>query len=220
MRFHTITFVSNYIDNPRIDSFHAEMFHGLAERDGEEYPHCPNVFAYSDSFGTLTISRSGRRVPEITQPSGDFVVSESLAEKLKDVPNIRISPVAFKRLVDVEYEKGDLALGEKWGYRDPHDLLRLLPDVPEFHETIGSYFEIHTWRLQDVVDRYEDATDFALVEGMPPMDEIKSIRLSKEMLSDYPILWFGDTIVSEEVLHILRNDLDPDLFIVRDYVIP
>lgn len=217
MKFYTITAVSNYLQRPLITSFHAHMFHGLAERDGKESPHHRSPWANTESPSPLLISRTIRHVPEICEPVTHLIVSERLAERLRHCANIRLAPVVFKRLVDVEWEKGDMSWFDEWGSTDPGEILRTQPDVPEFHEQIGSYFEVQTYRLKDVVDRYPSAKEVTIEKDTPPFQENEVIRLSPEMLTDYPMLWWYGIIVNEQVFDILDAHLDRDFFIVRKY---
>jgi hypothetical protein len=217
MKFYTITAVSNFLKRPIVSSYHYAMFHGLAERGGKEYPHDTSAWANSESSASLLISRTVRRIPEISRPSTHLVVSERLAERLRYVPNIRLAPVVFKRLVDVEWEKGDMSWPEKCGPVEPRELLRTLPDIPEFHEQIGSFFEVQTYRLKDIVDRYPSAKEVIIEKDTPPFEEAAAVRLSPEMLTDYPMLWWYGIIVNPEAFNVLDADLDRDFFIVRKY---
>jgi|GEM_PF-2893851 len=220
MRFYVISPVSNFIDNRRIKTFHADMFHGLAERDGKEFPHDTRVYANTESPSSLLISRTGCNVPDISLPGSDLVVSERYASRLEGLPHIRLMPVVFKRLVNVAYEKGDMTWTEKWGNVDPYVLLRTLPDVPRFHREMGKYYEVQAWRWRDVLEYYPTAENTRIEEGTPPMEKTDNIRLSAQMLEDYPILCFGDVIVSESVFQILDAGLDRDFFIIREYRVP
>ncbi len=217
MRFYVITAISNFIDNPRIQCFHADMFHGLVERGGKEPPHDARVWANTEPPSSLLISRTARRVPEISKPSSHLVVSQRLAEQLRPFPRIRLAPVVFKRLVDVDYEPDDMTWDEKWGDVDPLQLLRTLPDVPDFHERIGHYFEVQTWRWRDVIDKYPSAKEFTIEERTPPMEEASVIRLSAELFQDHPLLCYGDLLVSEDAFRILDKALDRVFFLVREY---
>ena len=53
----------------------------------------------------------------------------------------------------------------------------------------------------------------------PPMQETEVIRLCPQMLSDYPVLWWGSQIINQDVFNILDTSLDRDFFIVRKYEI-
>jgi hypothetical protein len=220
MEFHVITQVSCFVGNRLIKEFHAVMFHGLAERDGEEYPHDPCVCASSESPSNLLISRPGHSIPPISQPSSHLVVSGTLADRLRPFPNIRLAPVVFKRLVDVDYEKGDMTWDERWGNVDPFELLRSLPDVPEFHRTVGSYYEVQCWRWRDIVEKYPDAVEVEIEEGMPYWKKRPVLRLSSRMFVDHPFIIHGDVLVSDTAFDILDAALDRDFFLVRDYAVP
>jgi hypothetical protein len=216
MKFYTITAVSNFLKRPIISAYHYDMFHGLAERDGKESPHHRSPWANTESPSPLLISRTIRHVPEISEPVTHLIVSERLADRLRRFPNIRLAPVLFKRLVDVEWRKGDMSWA-KGGKEDPSNVLRTLPDVPEFHQQIGSYFEVQPYRWKDVLDRYPSAKELTIEQRTPPMEETEVIRVSPEMLTDYPMFWWGSVIVNPEVFDILDAHLDRDFFIVRKY---
>lgn len=217
MSCYTITRLSNFIGNPRVKSFHANMFHGLAERDGKEYPHDTHVYANESSPSRLHISRTGTFVPDVCQPSNHLVVSSDLAEELSDLPNVRVLPVVFKRLVDVDFRTGDMAYEEKWHDADPCTLLRTLPDVKEFHDRIGTYWELQGMRWNDIVSRYPDARELNMEHGTPPLDEAGTIRLSRTMLEECPVICQWDIIVSESVFQTLAPSLDLDYFLVREH---
>jgi len=217
MKFFTITAASNFLERQLIRAFHFDMFHGLAERDGKEPPHICPVWANSESFTPLQISRTIHRVPEISEPDGHLVVNERLVERLCGFQNIRLAPVVFKRLVDIEWEKGDMSWFETWGNTDSTALLRTQPDVPEFHDRIGPFFEVQTYRLNDILDRYPSAKEITIESRTPPLKETEVIRISPEMLMHYPMLWWGSVIVNEQIFNILDASLDRDFFIVRKY---
>lgn len=220
MMFYVATAVSNFLDRPQIETFHYDMFHGLAERDGLNPPHDTLVYANTESPSDLLISRTGHGVPDICNPSSHLVVNERIANELAGFPHIRLAKVVFKRLVDVEYEKGDMSWCDKWGDGDPCDLLRTLPDIAGFHEQIGAYYEVQTWRLRDVVDQFPSARLITIEVATPPLEETRDIRISSELLEEFPILCLGDVIMSEKVFRILDSSLDRDFFIVREYALP
>src|SRR5262245_14800467 len=124
---HTITPRSNFLRSTSVDEFHAQMFHGLAEREGVEFHHDRTGWASYGDPVALTISRTERFVPTISCPSSQLVVAESLRAHLAALSNIRLWPVRFKRLVDVEVVKGDFAPAMQWVGIDPAELLRTQP---------------------------------------------------------------------------------------------
>jgi hypothetical protein len=217
MKFYTITGASCYLERPLIKSFHANMFHGLAERDGKEWPKDPHVWANTESFTPLQISRTIRGVPDICEPGTHLVVSERLATRLSRFQNIRIAPVHFKRLVDIDWKKGDHSWFDKWGTIDPAELLRTQPDVPELHTQIGPFFEIQTFRWKDIIDLYPSAEEITIEVRTPPTHGTEVVRISTQMLTDYPMFWWMGTVVNPEVFDILDSYLDRDFFVVRKY---
>jgi hypothetical protein len=219
MVFFGITAISTFIGNPRIETFHYDMFHGLAERDGMAPPHDTPVYADSKAFSTLFISRTGRGVPEICQPSRHLVVSEKYAQMLRGIRNIRLAPVIFKRLVDVDYQKGNFGWRNKWGnVADPCDLLRNLPDVAEFHRTIGQHYELQGYRWRDLIARYPAAQETRIFKGTPPWQETTVMKVSTEMLKDHPLFTFGTVIVmNQEIFSIVKDGFDRDFFVVNAY---
>lgn len=218
MNFYTITSISNFIGNRTIKLFHYNMFHGLGERDGKESPHDTRVFANTDSPSPLLISRTVRHIPDICQPSRHLVVSQCYAKELEQLPHVRLMPVTFKRLVDVDYAKGDMSWLEKWGPVDPCELLRTLDDVSEFHKRVGRYYEVQCYRWRDAVEQYPIAQEITIEEGTPPLQETDVIRLSSNMLEDFPIINFGTSVIlSKRAFQILSDGIDRDFFIIREY---
>jgi hypothetical protein len=218
MRCYTITAVSCFIERPLIRAFHADMFHGLAERDGREYPSDTKVWADSPPASPLLISRTVHGIPEISRPSSHLVVSERIVTKLQSIRNIRLAPVQFKRLVDIQWQKGDMSYETKWNHpRDPLDLLRRLPDVRKFHRQIGTFFEVQTYRWQDIVGGYPSAREITVEQGTPPLPETEVIRVSSEMLRDFPMFKRKAIFVHPDIFDILDPHLDRDFFLVRRY---
>jgi len=218
MIFYGVTKVSNFINNDRINAFHYNAFHGLAERDGREYPNDTQVYASTPIRSKLLISRTGRRVPSLCMPSRHFIVDERYRVALEALPHIRSEAVEFKRLVDIDYQEGDFSWQDQWSQVSPRVLLRTLPDVSAFHECIGKYYEAQTWLHRELVNGYPAAAETEITGGTPPLVRTERLRLSPDMLREYPILTApGATLMSEEAFDILDEALKRDYFIVRKY---
>lgn len=219
MQLYTITNITCCIQFPRIRSFHVNMFHGLASRSGRDYPRDKTIWA-SDPLGPeLCIKRTTCSVPEVCQPSTHLVVSDHLAKQLSGLSNIRLVPVVFDRLVDVEYKAGDHSWFQRWGGEDPCDLIRRLPNVAPEASSIGKHYEVQCCRLRDVDHLYSDGKDLTISVGTPPGEETAIIRVSAKLLLDFPILWAADILVNEEAYRIIGPAIDLDYFIVREYTI-
>jgi hypothetical protein len=216
----SVTKVSNFLKKPRISAFHHEMFHGRAERGGREYPHELHFWANTEAPEPLKISRTMRGVPNVSCPtSAHFIVCERLAEQLQNIPHIRLMPVVFNRVVDIPYSKGGHSWMEDYGDHDPKHYLRTMPDVSQFHD-IGQYFEVQTWRLADVIDRYEDAVAIDLETGTPPTAKTATVTVSETALRDYPMVYgsfTGSVFLAEHVFALLDAEIDRDFFIVRQF---
>lgn len=217
MELYGLSARSNFIGNTRIHAFHAEMFHGLAERDGREHPHDTPVYANTPSPSPLVISRSATRIPDISKPSRHLVVSEAIAVSLRSIPGIRLVQVRFRRLVDIDYAAGVFGYQDKWGIVDPRVLLRKRPDIPAFHERIGSYFEVQACRHYDVIGEYQNTTDVVVESGTPPLVSVDTLKVSLELFDDYPILLWGQILMKATVFRLLDEGIDRDYFIVRKF---
>jgi hypothetical protein len=218
MIFYTITAASNFLERPRIKAFHAGMFHGLAKRD-KFYPNDTTEWADSNAAATpLSIYRTVHGIPPICKPSTHLIVNEALANKLLGVPNIQVARVTFARLADIFWQKGDDSWFDKWGETDSFTLLTKQPNVPSIRAPLD-FFEIRTYRLNDILPHFTSAKEIAIEHGTPPLHEGISIRLSSQMLTEYPMLWWYGVIVNAEVFQILGPQLDQDFFVVRKYQI-
>jgi len=76
---------------------------------------------------------------------------------------------------------------------------------------------VQVYRLSDVVSRYADAVSIVIEQGTPPMEVEEVIRLSRAILTDYAMLWWGSIIVNHDIFTILDQSLDREFFIVREY---
>jgi len=217
MSFYALTKIVTFIGNERIKAFHFDMFHGIAIRDGYEYPHDPKVWAHSDAPTSLEIIRSGGNVPAISEPS-NLVVNERLANSLSVLRNIRLQEVVFRKLVDIDYQAGDMSWWGKWGSINPCELLKSRPDVQAMHNSIGRYFEVQLWDWEDVAPNYSDASEITITNWKRAEPTV--VKISARMLQDYPILWGWDTLLSAQAYSILKDDIDSDYFIVREYQLP
>ena len=183
-----ITSVSNFINNtPRVDAFHDDVFHGFPERDGKTPPDLPLVFANTISFTNLLIPRL---LAEMCQRFFNQILiwwsASVMLERLKRFSHIRLATVIFKRLVDIDYPKGDMSWNAKWGDIGPSELVRELPDVVELHRQIGPYFEVQCYRWRDVVAGYPAAAEYSITVGTPPLEEKTAIPLSPGNAGGFP----------------------------------
>lgn len=219
-KFYVVDSISCFIQYRRISEFHDTMFHGIALRDGKEYPHDATVYADTPDPSPLTVIRTVRNVPRVSKPSNNFIVDEALAEALSCLPNLRLKEVEFERLVDIDYRTGVHGYQETWGVVRPDVLLRTQPRLKEPPAEFGCWYEVQPHAGKRVAERFDDARSIVCRKGTPPFDSDSEIRLSPRMLTEYPILAFpGFLVVAEQAFATVGPALDLDYFIVREYEI-
>jgi hypothetical protein len=217
MKFFTVAALSNFIGSKRAKSFHCDMFHGIAGRDGKEWPHDPKVWANMAVATPLEIVRTGSDVPALFRPASHLVISEHLKAKLPASPNVRLMRVVFKKLVEYRFRDADGSFLSPPIGIEASELLHQLSDVPSYHAAVGAYYEVQTCRLVDIIGNYPDARTMKVEYGTPPFVERKTTRLSERLLRDYPIIRHADIIMNEDVYNILNAYFDKDFFLCRAY---
>lgn len=217
MKFYSIDTVDCLIDIPDLSAFHDSMFHGRAERDGKEYPHDTIVWADTPHFAPLQITRTGWYVPPICQPSAHFVVVQALAAALAPLGRLRVVPVEFKKLVDIEFHKGDLSYYDRYGTLEPSEYIKRCPDVPRYHRSVGTYYEVQTWAYRRIIDQYPEAVDFTYESGRPNDPDLETMKFSPRMLEDFGIVWYDVHFVTQAVFDLLAPHIDRDYFTIRAY---
>jgi hypothetical protein len=215
-RVYSIDKIASFVGSERISSFHYDMFHGVAERRGAATLEDKYPWAGRGADLPLWISRPGTFIPELCAPVHNFIVGERIVEQLRGLPGIEFLPVQFERLFEVEYEKGDFS----W-YRtgkapeDPVKFARKAKDERVKFEPIPPFYEVLTHRHQDIVDDFAEVQLVHFETSSPDFAEQADVRLSEEMIRQYPILFqIGFRIVSEEVYSIFEPHLDRDFFFV------
>jgi len=217
MHFYTLTDISTFIDNTRVDAYDADMFHGFGEREGKRWPHQPRAWATTTHPSVLEITRSGRSMPNVFQPGRNLVVSESIAAQLRQLPNMRMLPVVFKRIVDFDIAAVRAENVDDSSIRvDAYEDLMPLPDSPELRARCGPYFEVLCWRLKDLVEGRDDTRE-VVIETMSPQHG--RIDVCDSVLNDYPIMWGEEMIINDAAMSILRPHIDEEFFVIREYTV-
>ncbi|HLJ11660.1 MAG TPA: hypothetical protein VKU82_10740, partial [Planctomycetaceae bacterium] len=127
---------------------HHYMFHGLGQRKGgDPFLDCPDANLTTDVRDPLEIWRNGRWMPDICSPCSNLVVSDEVRKKMAAFGPVEFLKVEFLNLIDYPIpDDGVLAL-EDADVRindclDRRNILRVWPNVPDFHRTIGDRFEV------------------------------------------------------------------------------
>jgi hypothetical protein len=93
--------------------------------------------------------------------------------------------------------------------------LRALPDVPALQGKLGQYYELISPRLSDIVKKYPSAKKIVCTMEYASHRREK-LKLSKELLRDYPIVWSSHTVFSEEAFALISPYLDRDYFDIAE----
>jgi hypothetical protein len=67
------------------------MFHGLAFREGTQYPFSPSATWFNDMRSPLELVHSKQLLPDIFQPAGNLVVSQQLVDLLSIVRSMSVA---------------------------------------------------------------------------------------------------------------------------------
>ncbi len=212
MKVHLVEKITCFVSSPRIRSFHYDMFHGLPERGGIPHPHQPSCHLGGDDRTPLLMTHNAYRIPDIFTPRCDFVVCDSVRAKIAHLPNIEFLRVEFKKLIWLHYQAGDFSGLDNPPCDDPLDLFKILPGVEGSQGFVGPYFELLTWRVQDIAAEFEPLKPIEVAIGRPGYEDEVELSLSADLVRAYPICWSDVTILSDEAFELLSPHLDRDYY--------
>lgn len=207
-----------YIHSETITEAHGVMYDGTASRPPRERPPYAVARIGNDVREPLHVIRSKNIIPDVFKPGSNFVVSEVVRDKLSSLPNLEFLEVVFDRLVDFYYEKGDGSFYyESDTLESPGERLVELPDCPEAHEDVGRFFELINAKNSDIVDNYDSVERICVEIGRPKSHDPVVGHISKQMMTDYPILkveW--GFLFNEEAYRLFEPHIDWDYFLRRE----
>ena len=200
-------------------------YHGIALR-GNDLSRF-TLRSYLDKPGEpLDLIRSGTFIPEFFDPSG-LVISEEIAERLQDVPQILTVPCRYKKLVRLDLEWASSDEGRRW-WRENEDRAEiacrdvglthpfiLLEDDPALHLTAPERFELVMPRYERTVAPLFKKRRTRLFRYRTHYGDQRTIRLCDDMLREFPIFGKGDTFISEDVFVHFEHAIDPKFFDVQ-----
>lgn len=212
MTVFVVATVSSFVDSQRISAFHYEMFHGVSHRPGLKHAHID--YALGDIYDVaMQITRSGPIVPDIFSPSTNLVVSAAVKHKLRSWKNIDFCEIAFRKLVWFEWQIGDFSWYDDPTRTQPPEMFHELPDSPELHRSIGSYYEMILPRLAKLRDRYQPSRQLRVDLGSGCAITSVELDLSPELVLDYPALKALGTIVFRaDLFDVVSEHLDRDFY--------
>jgi len=130
-------------------------------------------------------------MPDVIEPSGFLLLSQRVKDQLAGTRNVKFLKVDYEKIFSLaEQGKHDISRAEHEeevfaAYRHQQSLVAKSVE----------YFELIPARVGDIVQEYRTT---AKRLRMPKMTTIET-HLSRDMLAEYPILWDGWHIFSEEV---------------------
>ena len=208
----------------RISNHSYRVFHGFSEYVGRNEPGWVMPSPMNDSRDPLHVQRSGRFVPDVFGVNSlKFVISSRVKKQLEHLPGIEFNEVVFEHLVDQDIPVvGDFTSHGNEGRETlTAEEMSALPDVPEFHESIGKYYTIIFPSMRDVKDRYDDFQEFPA----PDWGSFNNVRnisktgnISKALFQDYAVFacGFGLTF-SEDAFAAIAPFLDLDYYAIAVY---
>lgn len=215
--------INSFFDHQyRTTWLHQIIFHGESD-PVQKAPGNPPAsgFIHIGEPEYLSVTRSGRFVPEIWSPSSiNFVVSESIATRLSQVAGVQFRDVRFSKIVDLPMPKigDDICWGSRPGPIDPDTNFDTLPDSPELKDRMKKFYAVNRpiiYRLRKQLDdierikvnfgSYADGEHFSA-------DGAKSILFSKKLLQSNAVLWDTVFIFREDAFAVIAPHLDRDHF--------
>jgi len=216
MRIHLIRELwSIPVDHPRLSGLHNFLFHGTATRGGRDLIDSPVTFLTTDARIPLEITRSGTSISDIFTADGNFVVSERVKETISEYAHIEFLPVRFKKLFEWDFKAGDFSFyskSDEFRLRDYRPIARKKPDVPAFHELIGSYYEVLVPRTLDLTNEYPDMSTIDVELGDLVMGPVEVLCERAQFLK-YAILWSGAFLLREDVFAIFDRYIDWEYYL-------
>lgn len=199
------------INSARIKAFHYDMFHGCQWSPMERLSR---PFLGEPLNEPLTLLRNVYRIPSVFQDFNTLLLSEHVRAKLAALQNIAFLEVKFHKLIEYPYAAGDDSFYRSESIDDeiklnPRLLYDRLPTNPALRDKAGRYFELVTPRHADLIARYPGAIEYPYALRTCPQSHVK---LSRQIMTDYPILWCGPTLLRGDVFPLIEGDIDWDYF--------
>ena len=151
MQITSLVKLTNFVSSTGIDSYHSQMFHGVA--DLSRRGSLPG-----GQVDPLRLSKNVHRLAEVIEPEINLVLSEQAVTSVPAIGHITRLPVEFSCLFDMPWEEGDFS------YRTRLREVSVL-GIPEFilsqsHDVslyVPRYFELQPIDL-DGMDLTGEAT--------------------------------------------------------------
>lgn len=201
MAFHLLSKRSFFKDLP-IRAIHSHFFHGKALRGGE-FPTTVDYRVLHPVDIPLGLHKNVFRIANLFAPEFELVVSDSVANDLAQISNLKLVPVSFEVLYEYPFVPGDLGCGFK-----THDQQMRFIDrqkhVPALRHNLQPYHHIVMPPIREIRLLYPDV-GIQITHDREPL----IIPVSDDVLEEIPLFSLGaTTILRSDVFEILEPHVD------------
>jgi len=150
-------------------------------------------------------------------PNLNFIISERLKQKLGNFKNIGFQEVEYVKLFEYPYADDDFSHWDIKGYKDVDSFIKKLKHDKKLKAKIGKYYELLIPRYKDVVNQYNDLTEYKISLDFDDKFDIYVLILSEKFMNIYPVLWMMETIFNEQIYEIVKEYINPSFYYIKEY---
>ncbi|QNN23216.1 hypothetical protein HED60_13360 [Planctomycetales bacterium ZRK34] len=168
-----------------------ELYHGESWRAGVPHPLYKPVRPSTQPKVPLEIAVNSSVFPLLIEPGIELVISGSiLSEQLKAIPNICFARCIMKKTFNLPFRHDDVELWDRLGVTDETEYV--LANLRPAEANMPTYYEIVAWRYHEIILQYAHGRSVKI--NKVKMD----IRVSDEMLYEYPLFYHQSTAVMDD----------------------
>ncbi len=208
----------DFADPKPIDDFHDEMYHGYNLRgkiDNNEI-----IYVIGDEIlAPLKLVKNVYNIGEIFMPGRmNVVVSSKLKDELSGLPNIKYHEVEYYKLFEYPFCENDFSFKNIKGYDYiPYNFAQKVRGNNRLKCKIDSFFEIISYKYKDIVNNFNNLSEYNLAMDNSEEFYIEKLGLSVELIEKHPILWCRKYIINEIVYNVLKPYFNPYYFWVKEF---
>ena len=212
----------NHVVGKRVWPYHLRVFHGdlsyesRIRDDGQVDPKWRRPSLLNDSRELPHVTRSGEFVPEIFGMS-DLMISPKVHERIKSFPGIDFQSVVFETLVDAPMPPlGDFSSILERNPDHVEEEYRSLPDVPRYHESIGTYRSILAPTIGELRETFPDTQEVSPVWGRYfRASKLDRVSFSRSYFETGAIVRGGSAwVLREDIFTAIAPFLDLDYYLI------
>lgn len=186
------------------------MFHGYGRRPGAAFPLLD--YSYGDDLHhPLRLTKNVYIENGITQPNTNWVVSESVMNRISEFERVAFLPVIVVKAFRAEYRLNEDLFA---GIEDSERILRKFENNMHLIEGLGAWYEV----VVPMYDRFESQfTENLSVKSLSIETRASPLQigLSTEMFVEYPMFWKRGMFLAEKVFSSIHRHIDDRFFSVK-----